>query len=99
MSFHTGYGCCLCIKNANCYNKLGQSLLNGSFVFHIQAGSGSAVGKGVFQRYKLARRDGLHWSYARCLQIPDEAGLTRWEKQRTAQLERMKARAEKQAAE
>ena len=53
----------------------------------------------VFQRYKLARRDGLHWSYARCLQIPDDASLARWEKQRTAQLERMKARAEKQAAE
>ncbi|MFR3601871.1 MAG: hypothetical protein ACLTVY_01455 [Faecalibacterium sp.] len=32
-------------------------------------------------------------------QIPDDASLARWEKQRTAQLERMKARAEKQAAE
>ena len=63
------------------------------------AGSGNDVGKGVFQRYKLARRDGLHWSYARCLQVPDEASLARWEKQRTAQLERLKARAEKQAAE
>ena len=63
------------------------------------AGSGSAAGKGVFQRYKLARRDGLHWSYARCLQMPDDASLDRWEKQRTAQLERMKARAEKPAAE
>ena len=63
------------------------------------AGSGNAVSGGVFQRYKLARRDGLHWSYARCLQIPDDASLARWEKQRTAQLERMKARAEKQAAE
>ena len=37
------------------------------------AGSSNAAGKGVFQRYKLARRDGLHWSYARCLQIPDDA--------------------------
>ncbi|MFR5848648.1 MAG: exonuclease [Faecalibacterium sp.] len=63
------------------------------------AGGSSAAGKGVFQRYKLARRDGLHWSYARCLQMPDDASLDRWEKQRTAQLERMKARAEKQAAE
>ena len=63
------------------------------------AGSSNAAGKGVFQRYKLARRDGLHWSYARCLQIPDDASLARWEKQRTAQLERMKARAEKQTAE
>ena len=49
------------------------------------AGSSNAAGKGVFQRYKLARRDGLHWSYARCLQIPDDASLARWEKQRTGQ--------------
>ena len=52
-----------------------------------------------YLRFKLSRRDGLHWSYARCLQMPDDASLDRWEKQRTAQLERMKARAEKQAAE
>ena len=26
------------------------------------AGSSNAAGKGVFQRYKLARRDGLHWT-------------------------------------
>ena len=61
------------------------------------AGSGNAADKGVFQRYKLARRDGLHWSFARCLQIPDEESLARWNKQRTAQLERTKARAEKSA--
>lgn len=48
-------------------------------------------------RYKLARRDGLHWSYARCVQIPDKELLARWNKQRTQQLERMRARAEKQA--
>ena len=29
-------------------------------------GSGNAAGQGVFQRYKLSRRDGLHWSFARC---------------------------------
>lgn len=28
------------------------------------AGTGNEAGKGVFQRYKLARRDGLHWSFA-----------------------------------
>ena len=55
------------------------------------------MGKGAFQRYKLARRDGLHWSYARCLQMPDDATLARWEKLRTAQLERTRARAEKAA--
>ena len=57
------------------------------------------AGKGVFQRYKLARRDGLHWSFARCVQVPDAEALARWDKQRTQQIERMKARAEKQAGE
>ena len=61
------------------------------------AGSGNAVSGGVFQRYKLARRDGLHWSFARCLQLPDEALLARWNKQRAAQLERLKNRTEKSA--
>lgn len=63
------------------------------------AGTGNEVGKGVFQRYKLARRDGLHWSFARCVQIPDEAGLARWERMRAQQIERMQAWAEKAAAE
>ena len=53
----------------------------------------------MFQRYKLARRDGLHWSFARCVQIPGEAGLARWERMRAQQIERMQARAEKAAAE
>ena len=63
------------------------------------AGTGSEAGKGVFQRYKLARRDGLHWSFARCVQVPTAEHLARWEKMRTQQIERMQARAEKQAAE
>ena len=62
-------------------------------------GSSNAAGQGVFQRYKLSRRDGLHWSFARCVQIPDEAGLARWERMRAQQIERMQARAEKAAAE
>ena len=53
----------------------------------------------MFQRYKLARRDGLHWSFARCVQVPTAEHLARWEKMRTQQIERMQARAEKQAAE
>ena len=61
-------------------------------------GSSNAAGQGVFQRYKLSRRDGLHWSFARCAQMPDAESLARWEKLRTAQLERMRAKAEKQAA-
>ena len=63
------------------------------------AGSTNAAGQGVLQKYKLARRDGLHWSFARCAQMPDADALARWEKLRTAQLERMRARSEKQAAE
>ena len=66
---------------------------------HNCSGSGNAAGQGVFQRYKLSRRDGLHWSFARCAQMPDAESLARWEKLRTAQLERMRAKAEKQAAE
>ena len=62
-------------------------------------GSGNAAGQGVFQRYKLSRRDGLHWSFARCAQMPDAESLARWEKLRTAWPERMRAKAEKQAAE
>ena len=61
------------------------------------AGMDNASGKGVFQRYKMARRDGLHWSFARCVQMPSDENLARWNKQRTQQIERMKARAEKQA--
>ena len=63
------------------------------------AGTGNEVGKGVFQRYKLARRDGLHWSFARCAQMPDAESLARWERMRAQQIERMQARAEKAAAE
>ena len=65
----------------------------------VCAGKGGEAGRGVFQKYRMSRRDGLHWAFARCIQMPDDASLDRWEKQRTAQLERMKARAEKQAAE
>ena len=42
------------------------------------AGTDSEAGQGVFQRYKLARRDGLHWTYARCLQMPTPDLLARW---------------------
>ena len=63
------------------------------------AGGENEAAQGVFQRYKLSRRDGLHWSFARCTQIPDEETLARWNKQRTQQLERIRLRAEKQADE
>ncbi len=62
-------------------------------------GTDGEAGRGVFLRYKLARRDGLHWSYARCLQMPDDALLAQWEKQRRQQLERLHAHEEKQKQE
>lgn len=52
-----------------------------------------------YLRFKLSRRDGLHWSFARCTQIPDAETLARWNKQRTQQIERLRLRAEKQAEE
>jgi DNA polymerase III epsilon subunit-like protein/rRNA maturation protein Nop10 len=58
---------------------------------HCRGGANEA-GQGVFQRYKLARRDGLHWAYARCVQIPDAESLEKWNKQRAQQIERLRAR-------
>ena len=65
----------------------------------ICAGGANEASRGVFQRYKLSRRDGLHWSFARCTQIPDDETLARWNKQRAQQVERIRLRAEKQAEE
>ena len=61
------------------------------------AGTENEAGSGVFLRYKLARRDGLHWTYARCLQMPTPELLARWNKQRRQQLDRLHA-AEARAA-
>ncbi len=58
----------------------------------------SPAAKGVFVRYKLARPDGLHWMFARCTELPDEAQIALWHKKRQQVLERMnKAKAEKPA--
>lgn len=62
-------------------------------------GKGGAASKGVFLRFKMARRDGLHWAFARCTEIPDKAKLAQWNKQRAQTLERMRRRAEKAAQE
>ena len=63
------------------------------------AGKGGEAGKGVIQKYKLARRDGLHWSFARCIQIPSDADLNHWRREREKQLERERLKAERRAAE
>ena len=57
------------------------------------------AGRGVFQKYRMSRRDGLHWAFARCVQMPDDASLVRWKKQKAQYLERQRLKAERQAAE
>lgn len=48
-----------------------------------------------FLRFKLSRRDGLHWSFARCLEVPRPDAFARWKRQLAAQQERMRKRAER----
>ena len=62
-------------------------------------GRGGEAGRGVFQKYRMSRRDGLHWAFARCIQMPDDASLVRWKKQKAQYLERQRLKAERQAAE
>ena len=62
-------------------------------------GRGGEAGRGVFQKYRMSRRDGLHWAFARCVQMPDDASLVRWKKQKAQYLERQRLKAERQAAE
>ena len=62
------------------------------------AGSKNEAARGVFTRFKLLRLDGLHWSFARCTEIPDEEKLARWNKQKKAAEDRQKRR-EKAGAE
>ena len=50
-----------------------------------------------FTRYKTARRDGLHWAFARCHEVPAPDAVAKWNKQKRMQLERMKKRDEKSA--
>ena len=65
----------------------------------VCAGKGGEAGRGVFQKYRMSRRDGLHWAFARCVQMPDDASLVRWKKQKAQYLERQRLKAERQAAE
>ena len=63
------------------------------------SGKGGPASKGVMLRFKSARRDGLHWAFARCTEIPDKAKLAQWNKQRAQTIERIRRRAEKTAQE
>ncbi|MCI2047475.1 MAG: exonuclease domain-containing protein [Faecalibacterium sp.] len=62
-------------------------------------GKANPAGKGVFQRFKLSRRDGLHWAFARCTELPGEEQRAAWEKRRAQTIARMQHHAEQQAAE
>ena len=52
-----------------------------------------------FTRFKLSRRDGLCWNFARCTEPVTPETEARWHKQRSAAIERMKRKAEKAAQE
>ena len=49
-----------------------------------------------YVRFKLSRRDGLHWSFARCTVPATPEADARWEKQRTAFLERIRRKKERE---
>ena len=46
-----------------------------------------------YLRFKLSRRDGLHWSFARCTEPATPEADAKWDKQKAALLERMKRKA------
>ena len=52
-----------------------------------------------FVRFKLSRRDGLHWNFARCTEAVRPDTYARWKRQEAAQRERMRRKAEKALAE
>ena len=52
-----------------------------------------------FVRFKLSRRDGLHWNFARCTETIRPDTYARWKRQEAAQRERMRRKAEKALAE
>jgi inhibitor of KinA sporulation pathway (predicted exonuclease) len=61
------------------------------------AGQNGPAGRGVFLRFKSSRRDGLHWAFARCTELPTPALLAAWEKRRAQTVARMKRHEEQQA--
>ena len=78
------YGTYIPVSMAICHTINHKSVMDHTTYAHTGAmvnvyanGLGAEKFGGVFDNteifHKLARRDGLHWSYARCLQIPDDA--------------------------
>ena len=52
-----------------------------------------------FLRFKLSRRDGLHWSFARCLEATRPETLEKWEHQKARMEARLRRKEEKQRQE
>ena len=52
-----------------------------------------------YLRFKLSRRDGLHWSFARCIDPATPEYDAKWDKQKAALLERMKRKQERNIKE
>ena len=52
-----------------------------------------------YVRFKLSRKDGLHWNFARCTEPADAEAEAKWRKQKNAYLERMRRKAERDAAQ
>ena len=51
-----------------------------------------------YVRFKLSRRVGLHWSFARCTEPATREADARWEKQRAAFVERLRRKKEREQA-
>ena len=51
-----------------------------------------------FLRFKLSRRDGLHWSFARCIEATRPETLEKYNRQKARQEARLKKRSEAEAA-
>lgn len=51
---------------------------------------------GWYVRFKLSRRDGLHWSFARCTVPATPEADARWNKQRAAFMERIRRKKERE---
>lgn len=50
-----------------------------------------------FLRFKLSRRDGLHWNFGRCVEAARPDTLEKWRRQRALQVERIRKKQERDA--
>lgn len=57
-----------------------------------------ACKKQAFILFKLSKKDGLHWNFARATRLPDEESLAKWEKEKKGAMAR-RAKKEKENAQ